>query len=289
MRSDVGVVLAHCSSLSRSLGTGFARSGPGYQPEVSATDTSTSELFGDPLRWRQVVVGLLGLEGEERCAGASTSIAMPQLIDGFAERLSNEPAGMALDVGGGLGPASSWLEERTGHRFTTLDCSSEACSGARRLFGVPSGQAMSCDLPIAAASCSAVLLNGIASLLDDLVPTIREAARVTRPGGLIAIADLTATGDQRVTTHTNTFWTTEELWAHLTEAGCHITYIACCETHVGRWVDVQALVRDEIATRYADQTGFDEWQRDNERLDSVIRDGNVAGTTIIARRDTART
>lgn len=255
---------------------------------MTTTDIATSELFDDPLWWRQAVVGLLGLEGEERCAGASTSIAMPQLIEGFAERLSNEPVGVALDVGGGLGPASAWLGERTGHRFMSLDLSPAACGGARRLFGVPSGQAVSSQLPIAAASCSAVLLNGVASLLDDLAPTVIEAARVTRHGGLIAVADLTAAGDERVTTDTNTFWTTEELEAHLIEVGCHIVYIACCETHIGRWAHVQAIVRDEIATRYADQTGFDEWQRDNERLDSLISDGNVAGTTIIARRGEVR-
>ena len=240
------------------------------------------ELFDDPSAWREQAIVALGLDGEDRCAGASTSPAMPKLIEELAERLDRLPVGPAADVGGGLGPASWWLTRRTRHRFVTIDASASSCAGARRLFGVAALRARSAALPVAPRSCSATLLNGVVSLLDDLQASVAEAMRITRPGGLVAVADLTAAGDQRVITASNTFWTADDLVAALLAGGADVDYYACCEPGIGRWAEVQSIVHDEIADRHAGERGFADWRDDDEQIAALIAEGRVAATCMIA-------
>ena len=70
-------------------------------------DRATTELFDDPSEWRTNVIDALGLEGEDRFAGASTSTAMPQLVDHLPDVLGTTAPGAGLDIGGGLGPLSA--------------------------------------------------------------------------------------------------------------------------------------------------------------------------------------
>ncbi len=83
------------------------------------------------------------------------------------------------------------------------------------------------------------VLNGVISLLDDLGSAVAEAARTTRPDGIVAVADLTANGDQRVTSANNTFWTADDVVAALERAGCVVDYVACGEPGIGDWASVQ--------------------------------------------------
>lgn len=263
---------------------GLAAGAAGYRPGVSTSATSdASELFGDPSVWREAAIDSLGLVGEDRCAGASTSPAMPKLIDGLAERLAQLPDGPAADIGGGLGPASWWLSRRTRHRFVSVDPSATSCAAAQRLFGVTAVRASSSALPFATGSLAATLLNGVVSLLDELAISVGEAVRITEPGGLVAVADLTANGGQRFTSATNTFWSDEDLAAALVGAGCSVDYIACCEPGIGRWAEIQSIVQDEITDRHAGERGFDEWARDADELSSLVAAGRVAATCVIAR------
>jgi hypothetical protein len=86
---------------------------PGYGSAVPHTATSAPEssadLFDVPSIWREDVVLSLTLSGEERCAGASTSVAMPQLVAGLVSLLDEMEADTVVDIGGGLGPLSAWL------------------------------------------------------------------------------------------------------------------------------------------------------------------------------------
>ena len=192
------------------------------------------------------VVVELGLDGEQRCAGASTSAAMPQLVDHLSDVLGTVAPGTGLDIGGGLGPLSSWLAQRTHHRVVPVDPSEASCRGARRLFGLASVRAGASTLPFATASCSVTLLNGVVSLLDDLGSAVAEAARTTRPDGIVAVADLTANGEHRVTSENNTFWLADDVVAALERAGCVVDYVACGEPGIGDWASVQQEVDDEI-------------------------------------------
>ena len=245
---------------------------------------ATAELFEDPSDWRTNAVLAMGLDGEQRCAGASTSAAMPQLVDHLCDVLATTAPGTGLDIGGGLGPLSSWLMQRTQHRVVPVDPSSASCRGAQRLFGIASVMAGASTLPFATASCSVTVLNGVISLLDDLGSAVAEAARTTRPGGIVAVADLTANGDRRVTTANNTFWVADDVVAALERAGCTVDYVACAEPGIGDWASAQQAVDDEIRRRYAEAAGFEQWREDGARLGALIDAGTIGATSIIAHR-----
>ena len=252
----------------------------------ATVDRATTELFDDPSEWRTNVIEALGLEGEDRFAGASTSTAMPQLVDHLPDVLGTTAPGAGLDIGGGLGPLSAWLMQRTDHRVVPVDPSAASCRGARRLFGLASIRAGASTLPIATGSCSVTVLNGVISLLDDLRSAVDEAVRTTRPGGIVAVADLTASGDRRVTSATNNFWAADDVAAALERAGCVVDYIACGEPGIGEWASVQQVVDDEIRRRYSEAPGFEQWRDDGARLGALIDAGTIGATSIIARRTT---
>jgi SAM-dependent methyltransferase len=252
-------------------------------------DSDTSALFERPSEWRTDVIVALGLEGEQRCAGASTSSAMPQLIDHLLDALGTIAPGPGLDIGGGLGPLSAWLTQRTLHRVVPVDPSDASCRGARTLFGLASVRADASALPVATASCSVTVLNGVVSLLDDLDAAVSEAARTTRPGGIVAVADLTANGGQRVTSENNRFWVAGDIAAALERAGCVVDFVACSDPGNGAWAPVQRTVDGEIAERYSDAPGFEQWRRDGTRLGAMIDAGTIGATSIIARRTTRKT
>ncbi|MET0663677.1 MAG: methyltransferase domain-containing protein [Ilumatobacteraceae bacterium] len=249
-------------------------------------DGATAELFEDPSEWRTRVVVDLGLDGEQRCAGASTSAAMPQLVDHLRDVLGSVAPGIGLDIGGGLGPLSAWLVQRTHHRVVPVDPSEASCRGARRLFGLASVRADASALPFATASCSMTLLNGVVSLLDDLGSAVAEAARTTRPDGIVAVADLTANGEHRVTSANNTFWVADDVVAALERAGCVVDYVACGNPDIGEWASVQQVVDDQIRRRYSDAPGYEQWRDDGARLTALIDAGTIGVTSIIARRTT---
>jgi len=248
--------------------------------------SETTELFEDPSEWRTNVVVALGLSGEQRYAGAATSAAMPQLVHHLREVLRTTAPGTGLDVGGGLGPLSAWLMQHTHHRIVPVDPSEASCQGARTLFGLASVRAGASALPFATGSCSVTVLNGVISLLDDLGSAVAEAARTTRPEGIVAVADLTASGDRRVTSGNNTFWVADDVAAALERAGCVIDYVACSEPGIGEWATVQEAVDDEIQRRYSGAPGFEQWRDDGARLRALIDAGTVGATSIIARRST---
>ena len=263
----------------------------GYEWPVTShatVDRTTMELFDDPSEWRTNVVVEQGLEGEERCAGASTSAAMPQLVDHLLDVLGTATPGTGLDIGGGLGPLSEWLMQRTDHRVVPVDPSEASCRGARRLFGLASVRAGASTLPFATGSCSVTVLNGVVSLLDDLGSAVAEAARTTRPDGIVAVADLTASGDRRVASGNNHFWAADDVAAALEQAGCVVEYLACCEPGIGEWASVQQAVDDEIRRRYSDAPGFEQWRDDGARLRALIDAGTIGATSIVARRTTTR-
>ncbi|GLZ78820.1 hypothetical protein Afil01_36270 [Actinorhabdospora filicis] len=97
-----------------------------------------------------------------------------------------------LDVGGGMGVHARWLAE-DGHDVTVIDPVPSHVAAAARLPGVTAvlGDARRLEAPL--GSADAVLLFGPLYHLmshQDRVTAIREAARVTRPGGLIAAATI---------------------------------------------------------------------------------------------------
>ncbi|QGN47208.1 class I SAM-dependent methyltransferase [Micromonospora sp. WMMD558] len=108
-------------------------------------------------------------------------------------RLLPPAPAMVLDVGGGPGAHAGWLAA-AGHRVHVVDLVPAHAAAARRAY--PEVTATVGDarrLPVAGAVADVTLLLGpLYHLTDqaDRVAALREAARVTRPGGVVAAATI---------------------------------------------------------------------------------------------------
>ena len=111
--------------------------------------------------------------------------------------LGEVPLGAVLDIGTGTGRMAE-LFAGDAERITALDSNLEMLRVARaKLQHLPTGkielvQGDFSDLPFAAASFDTVLLHQVLHFAQDPALPLAEAARVTRPGGRIAIVDFSA-------------------------------------------------------------------------------------------------
>lgn len=109
--------------------------------------------------------------------------------------LSTQPLGKVLDIGTGTGRIAELLVPQAEH-IVALDKSLDMLRVARARLQthvpdrVELRQGDFASLPFPAASFDTVLLHQVLHFAPDPVPALKEAARVTRPGGRIAVVDL---------------------------------------------------------------------------------------------------
>ena len=111
--------------------------------------------------------------------------------------------GRVLDVGCGCGVDSFVAADLVGPTGSVvgIDLSSEMLEVARRALATrPSlplrfREASALDLPFAEAAFDVVISNGVLNLMSDKDRAFEELARVLRPRGVLAIADLLAVDD----------------------------------------------------------------------------------------------
>lgn len=148
----------------------------------------------DPLDPMMLAHYALGLE-EARLSGGAGRLEMLRTRDILGRWLPPPPARI-LDVGGGPGAYAFWLAG-LGHRVTLVDAVPlhveqalrTAALQPGRLEGAVVGDAR--RLAHADASCDAALLMGPLYHLterSDRIAALREARRVTRPGGIVVAA-----------------------------------------------------------------------------------------------------
>lgn len=107
------------------------------------------------------------------------------------------PGGHVLDVATGTGMVAVALVRRTGCRVTALDQSDDMLAGLRaRLAADPElaarveplrGEAE--RLPFADATFDALTFTYLLRYVDDPAATLRELARVVKPGGVVAMVE----------------------------------------------------------------------------------------------------
>ena len=106
----------------------------------------------------------------------------------FVRLAGPQPGQRVLDVGSGPGALTALLVERLGPAAVcAIDPSEPFVAAAReRLTGVDVRQGSAESLPWADATFDQALAQLVVHFMDDPVTALREMARVTRPGGLVA-------------------------------------------------------------------------------------------------------
>lgn len=117
-----------------------------------------------------------------------------QVEERLVDALSDTPLGAVLDIGTGTGRMAELFAQHA-DKITALDKNLEMLRVARaKLQHLPAAQidivqGDFADLPFPAASFDTVLLHQVLHFAQDPALPLAEAARVTRPGGRIAIVD----------------------------------------------------------------------------------------------------
>jgi SAM-dependent methyltransferase len=130
------------------------------------------------------VVSLNGADAYDRFMGRfSRPLAKP-----FTDFAGLPLHGRVLDVGCGPGALTAELASRAGpERVTAVDPSEEYVAALRgRQPGVGVIRAPAEDLPFEESRFAATLAQLVVNVMDDPVAGLREMARVTRDGGIVA-------------------------------------------------------------------------------------------------------
>jgi sarcosine/dimethylglycine N-methyltransferase len=117
----------------------------------------------------------------------------------LAELAEIERGDEVLDAGSGLGGTARYLVERFGCRVTAVDLTEEYCNTSgwlNQLVGLDDQisvhQGDVTNLPFASSSFNAVMSQHVQMNVADKTRPYDEARRVLRPGGRLAIWDITA-------------------------------------------------------------------------------------------------
>jgi len=140
----------------------------------------------------------LGYPGEELDAIPAEAIDSFAGVGYYFELARITPGETVVDLGSGSGTDSFLAARQTGEsgRVLGIDMTAAQLAKARRLaseHGIANVEFIEArieQLPLPSASADLVISNGVINLAPDKAAVFAEAARVLRPGGRLALADI---------------------------------------------------------------------------------------------------
>lgn len=254
-------------------------------PEPPPGDSG--ELFDDVSWWQARAITALGLSGEERMAAASDGAGYPAVLQRLAGHLPG-PGGTVVDLGAGLGGASSWLAGVTGARVVAIEPAAGSVAGAAVLWpGLPILRARVEQVPIRSESGHAASLLGVVSLIEDLGPLVEELRRILGPAGRVAVADVVLTDGAAggEVSGPNTFRSLARLADELATGGFRVLDGGHDETGSDeRWDAAATRVDDAVERAHGGAAALRSWRADQERLRGLLAQGVVAPGWLVAAR-----
>ena len=192
--SPLSPALANLLAVSEAADTGFGQQCAEDREHLeairTARDASAADYFArhagewDELRSMHIADG-------------PVELALAEMLDAYETKAEDSVLGRLLDVGTGTGRMAELFAASASH-VTALDKSPDMLRVARtRLQHMPAGhitlvQGDFAQLPFAAASFDTVLFHQVMHYALSPDAMLAEAARVTAPGGRIAIVDFAA-------------------------------------------------------------------------------------------------
>ncbi len=185
-------------------------------PPVTTTDTQGQLVFG------------AGLYTPDTAEGATDAAVSASLGCGVPTAVADlHPGETVLDLGSGAGADVLISARRVapGGRVVGLDMTTEMLDLARRnaaeagVTNVEFIQGYLEDIPLPAETVDLVISNCVINLTADKQVVLREAARVLRPGGRLAVSDVLADPDMDEATRTDMAQWTGCIAGALTAAG----------------------------------------------------------------------
>ena len=128
-----------------------------------------------------------------------------EATDAVLDQMAIDKGMSVLDIGSGIGGTARHIATRTGANVTGIDLTAEFVETATALSAMSGlsdrtrfevGSAL--DLPFDDRTFDHATLIHVGMNIPDKARLMAEAARVVRPGGLFAIYDIMATGDEAI-------------------------------------------------------------------------------------------
>jgi SAM-dependent methyltransferase len=227
----------------------------------------------------------LGFDAEARRAATSPGPSFPRVLRTLADAVPKRPDATIVDLGAGLGGASTWLAAETGARVLAVEPAAGARWGARRLFpdlDVRPGSAARSGLP--AGIADAVVLLGVISLLDDLGSVLAEARRLLGPDGVVAIADMFIDGDGLERSGVNTLRSLSVTRRALADAGLELVAAGCANdaSPDEAWRRRADDVKQWLVHHHGHDPAVEGWIADQRQLADWIDGEHVFGACLVA-------